>query len=47
MPRIDLVEIFGSEGAVENEMNGEASIDRDTADRLADLFHVDSTLFSS
>ena len=44
---IDLAEIFGSEGAVENVMNGKASVDRVTADRLADIFHVDSTLFSS
>ena len=44
---IDLAEIFGSEGAVENVMNGKVCIDRVTGDRLADLFHVDSILFSS
>ena len=44
---INLVGIFGSEGAVENVMRGKASIDRVTADLLADLFHVNSTLFSS
>ena len=44
---INLVGIFGSEGAVENVMRGKASIDRVTADLFADLFHVNSTLFSS
>ena len=42
---IDLVSIFGSEAAVEDVINGRASIDRSIANQLAELFHVDSSLF--
>ena len=50
---IDLVSIFGSEAAVEDVINGRfatgdasrTSIDRSIANQLADLFHVDSSLF--
>ncbi|WP_373539127.1 type II toxin-antitoxin system HigA family antitoxin [Chamaesiphon sp.] len=42
---IDLVPIFDSETAVEKAIAGRAHIDRATADRLAELFHVDASLF--
>ena len=50
---IDLVSIFGSEAAVEDVISnrfatGDASrtsMDRSIANQLADLFHVDSSLF--
>ena len=50
---IDLVSIFSSEAAVEDVINGRfatgdasrTSIDRSTANQLAELFHVDSSLF--
>ena len=42
---INLVSIFGSEVAVEDVINGRASIDRSIANQLAELFHVDSSLF--
>jgi HTH-type transcriptional regulator / antitoxin HigA len=42
---IDLVSIFDSEAAVEDALAGHAHIDRATADRLAELFHVDASLF--
>ncbi len=44
---IDLVEIFSSEQAVEDAMNGTGHIDRSTADQLSELFHVDRALFDS
>jgi HTH-type transcriptional regulator / antitoxin HigA len=43
----DLVEIFSSEQAVEDAMNGTGHIDRSIADRLGELFHVDRSLFGS
>jgi HTH-type transcriptional regulator / antitoxin HigA len=43
----DLVGIFSSEQAVEDAMNGTGHIDRSTADRLSELFHVDRALFGS
>jgi HTH-type transcriptional regulator/antitoxin HigA len=42
---IDLVEIFGSEIATNDVINGNKSIDRSTADLLGELFHVDPSLF--
>jgi antitoxin component HigA of HigAB toxin-antitoxin module len=42
---IDLVPIFDSETAVEEAISGRAHIDRATADRLAELFHVEASLF--
>jgi HTH-type transcriptional regulator / antitoxin HigA len=42
---IDLVSIFDSEAAVEEAITGCTHIDRATADRLAELFHVDASLF--
>jgi HTH-type transcriptional regulator / antitoxin HigA len=42
---IDLVPIFASEAAVEEAISGRTSIDSYTADRLAELFHVDASLF--
>jgi HTH-type transcriptional regulator / antitoxin HigA len=42
---IDLVSIFDSEAAVEEAISGHAHIDRATADLLAELFHVDASLF--
>jgi HTH-type transcriptional regulator / antitoxin HigA len=42
---INLVSIFDSEAAVEDAIAGHAHIDRTTADRLAELFHVDASLF--
>jgi HTH-type transcriptional regulator / antitoxin HigA len=42
---IDLVTIFGSEAAVHDAIEGRVKIDRSTADRLSELFHVDRTLF--
>jgi HTH-type transcriptional regulator / antitoxin HigA len=42
---IDLVEIFGSEAAVHDAIAGRMNIDRSTADRLGELFHVDPSLF--
>jgi HTH-type transcriptional regulator / antitoxin HigA len=42
---IDLVEIFGSEIAVNDVISGKQIIDRSTADRLGKLFHVDPSLF--
>jgi HTH-type transcriptional regulator / antitoxin HigA len=42
---IDLVTIFGSEAAVNDVISGKKMIDRSTADRLGDLFHIDSSLF--
>ncbi|NJR31784.1 MAG: transcriptional regulator [Chamaesiphon sp. CSU_1_12] len=42
---IDLVEIFGSEAAVDDALAGRVNIDRSTADRLGELFHVDPSLF--
>ena len=50
---IDLVSIFGSEAAVEDVINGRfatgdasrTSIDRSAANQLAELFHVDASLF--
>lgn len=43
----DLVGIFSSEQAVEDAMSGTGHIDRSTADRLSELFHVDQALFGS
>jgi HTH-type transcriptional regulator / antitoxin HigA len=42
---IDLVPIFASEAAVEEAISGRTNIDSYTADRLAELFHVDASLF--
>jgi HTH-type transcriptional regulator / antitoxin HigA len=42
---IDLVPIFASEAAVEEAISGRTSIGSYTADRLAELFHVDASLF--
>jgi HTH-type transcriptional regulator / antitoxin HigA len=42
---IDLIEIFGSEAAVDDAIEGRKSIDRSTADRLGKLFYVDPSLF--
>jgi HTH-type transcriptional regulator / antitoxin HigA len=42
---IDLVPIFSSEAAVEEAISGRTNIDSYTADRLAELFHVDASLF--
>ena len=42
---IDLISIFGSEEAVDNVINNRSNIDRSTATRLAELFHVDASLF--
>ena len=42
---IDLVPIFASEAAVEEAVSGRTDIDSYTADRLAELFHVDASLF--
>ena len=42
---IDLLSIFGSESAIEDVINGRSSIDRSIANQLAELFHVDSSLF--
>ena len=42
---IDLLSIFGSEAAVEDVINGRSSIDRSIANQLAELFHVDPSLF--
>lgn len=42
---INLVEIFGSEKAVNDVISGKKSIDRSTADQLGKLFHVDPSLF--
>jgi HTH-type transcriptional regulator / antitoxin HigA len=42
---IDLVPIFASEAAVEEAISGRTNIDNYTADRLAELFHVDASLF--
>jgi plasmid maintenance system antidote protein VapI len=42
---IDLVEIFGSEVAVDDAIAGRVNIDRATADRLGKLFDVDPSLF--
>jgi HTH-type transcriptional regulator/antitoxin HigA len=42
---IDLVPIFASEAAVEEAISSRINIDRATADRLAELFHVDASLF--
>ena len=46
MSSSDLVDIFGSEPAVENILNGMIQIDRASAELLGQLFHVDSMLFS-
>jgi HTH-type transcriptional regulator / antitoxin HigA len=42
---IDLVAIFGSEVAVNDVISGKKMIGRSTADRLGELFHIDSSLF--
>ncbi|WP_373547849.1 hypothetical protein [Chamaesiphon sp.] len=42
----ELVDIFGSQSAVENILNGKTQIDRSSAELLGQLFHVDSMLFS-
>ena len=42
---IDLISIFGSESAVDDVINNRSNIDRSTANRLAELFHVDASLF--
>jgi HTH-type transcriptional regulator / antitoxin HigA len=42
---IDLIEIFGSEAAVDDAIEGRVNIDRSTADLLGELFHVDPSLF--
>jgi HTH-type transcriptional regulator / antitoxin HigA len=42
---IDLVTIFGSEATVNDVISGKKMIDRSTADRLSELFHIDSSLF--
>jgi HTH-type transcriptional regulator / antitoxin HigA len=42
---IDLVTIFGSEAAVHDAISGKKSIDRSTAARLSELFHIDLNLF--
>ena len=42
---IDLVPIFASEAAVKEAISGHTNIDSYTADRLAELFHVDASLF--
>jgi HTH-type transcriptional regulator / antitoxin HigA len=44
---IDLLEIFGSESAVNDAIEGRKSINRSTAERLSELFHVDRTLFDT
>ena len=41
----ELVDIFGSQSAVENILNGMIQIDRSSAELLSKLFHVDSALF--
>lgn len=46
MSSSDLVDIFGSQSAVENILNGMTQIDRSSAEFLGQLFHVDSMLFS-
>ena len=42
---IDLVPIFGSEEAVHDVINGRSIYGRSTAHLLAELFHVDPSLF--
>ena len=42
---IDLVPIFGSEEAVHDVINGRSIYSRSTAHLLAELFHVDPSLF--
>jgi HTH-type transcriptional regulator / antitoxin HigA len=42
---IDLVTIFGSEAVVNDAIAGRVNINRSTADRLGELFHVDPSLF--
>jgi antitoxin component HigA of HigAB toxin-antitoxin module len=42
---IDLVTIFGSEVAVNDVISGKKIIDRSTAARLSELFHIDLNLF--
>ncbi|MCY7334659.1 MAG: transcriptional regulator [Chamaesiphon sp.] len=42
----ELVDIFGSQSAVENILNGMIQIDRSSAQLLGQLFHVDPMLFS-
>jgi HTH-type transcriptional regulator / antitoxin HigA len=42
---IDLISIFGSEAAVEDAIDNRSSIERSTAKLLAELFHVDPSLF--
>jgi HTH-type transcriptional regulator / antitoxin HigA len=46
MSASDLVDIFGSQPAVENILNGKTQIDRSSAELLGQLFHVDSMLFN-
>lgn len=41
----ELVDIFGSQSAVENILNGMIQIDRSSAELLSKLLHVDSALF--
>jgi HTH-type transcriptional regulator / antitoxin HigA len=45
LQQIDLVTIFGSELAANDVISGKKSIDRSTANRLGELFHVDPSLF--
>jgi HTH-type transcriptional regulator / antitoxin HigA len=45
LKEIDLVEIYGSVAAVYDTIEGTKSMDRSTADRLGELFHVDPSLF--
>ena len=42
---IDLVPFFGSEDAVKDVIAGQSDVDKETAERLSELFHVDSSLF--
>jgi HTH-type transcriptional regulator / antitoxin HigA len=41
----DLISILGSEVTVNEVISGKKMIDRSTADRLGELFHVDQSLF--
>jgi HTH-type transcriptional regulator / antitoxin HigA len=44
---IDLVSIFGSEGAVADAINGRSTIDPTMAEHLSEIFHVKPNLFLS
>jgi HTH-type transcriptional regulator / antitoxin HigA len=45
MQSSDLVDVFGSISVVEDVMAGRVRIDRSMSELLAQLFHVDATLF--